>query len=287
MDTDEIKVLPALLHEARIARRLVVLLSDHGHVLDYGTEVRPYKDPLAGGERWRSALGKPESNELLVKGQRVLSDKHELIAPWSERIRYGIKKNGYHGGLTPQEMVTPIVVLASTEDLPKGWSEQPADAPFWWDMAMTSSPAPELEATSLKPVGPKPVPEGMLFDVSELATSEPAEAPLLSTAPEASWQKALLLSPVFHEQKRLGGRSVPSDAVLIKLIQAIDERGGKITSAALARAIETPPLRLRGLLAVAQRVLNVDGYDVLSRDELSETVQLDRKLLLKQFDLIE
>ena len=31
---DEIKVLPALLHEARMARRLVVLVSDHGHVLD-------------------------------------------------------------------------------------------------------------------------------------------------------------------------------------------------------------------------------------------------------------
>lgn len=34
---DEIKVLPALLHEARTARRLVVLLADHGHVLDCQT----------------------------------------------------------------------------------------------------------------------------------------------------------------------------------------------------------------------------------------------------------
>ncbi len=35
---DEIKVLPALLHEARIANRVVVIVSDHGHVLDCGTE---------------------------------------------------------------------------------------------------------------------------------------------------------------------------------------------------------------------------------------------------------
>lgn len=34
---DEIKVLPALLHEAKLVGRLVVLLSDHGHVLDYKT----------------------------------------------------------------------------------------------------------------------------------------------------------------------------------------------------------------------------------------------------------
>ncbi len=49
---DEIKVLPALLHEARMARRLVVLVSDHGHVLDCQTQARPGE----GGERWRVAI---------------------------------------------------------------------------------------------------------------------------------------------------------------------------------------------------------------------------------------
>src|SRR5207244_10208791 len=46
---DQIKVLPALLHEAKLARRVVVLLSDHGHVLDYKTVGRSHE----GGERWR------------------------------------------------------------------------------------------------------------------------------------------------------------------------------------------------------------------------------------------
>ena len=54
----------------------------------------------------------------------------------------------------------------------------------------------------------------------------------------------------------------------------------------LARAIEYPPMRLRGLLAVTQRVLNIDGYAVLSRDESSDTVELDRELLCRQFDLV-
>ena len=111
---DEIKVLPALLHEARMARRLVVLVSDHGHVLDCQTQARPGE----GGERWRVASGEPAADELLIQGQRVAVEGHRLIAPWSERVRYGMMKNGYHGGLTPQEMVVPIVVLSSSDKFP-------------------------------------------------------------------------------------------------------------------------------------------------------------------------
>jgi len=284
---DEIKVLPALLHEARIARRLVVLLSDHGHVLDCGAEGKLYKDELAGGERWRSAAGKPESNEFLIKGTRVVPNNQQIIVPWSERVRYGVKKNGYHGGLTPQEMIVPIVVLASTDDLPVGWSEQPVDTPSWWDFSSDVSNAGSSIVINLKPVVPKPVPEGMLFNVDELVEQANVQQELVAPKPQPDWLNALFSCPVFEEQKRLGGRAVPNDSVLLRLIQTIDERGGKITSAALARSIQMPPLRLRGLLAIAQRVFNVDGYEVLSRDDSSDTVQLDRTLLLKQFDLVE
>ena len=45
-------------------------------------------------------------------------------------------------------------------------------------------------------------------------------------------------------------------------------------------------MRLRGLLAIAQRILNVDGFLVLTRDEASDTVELDRNLLCRQFDLV-
>ena len=102
----------------------------------------------------------------------------------------------------------------------------------------------------------------------------------------ANWISALLSSAVFEEQKQLGGRAVPTDDVFSGLLGVIDERGGKITSTALARAIDFPPMRLRGMLAVAQRILNIDGYSVLTRDEASDTIELDRNLLLKQFDLV-
>ena len=113
---DEIKVLPALLHEARMARRLVVLVSDHGHVLDCQTQARPGE----GGERWRAPSGEPAADELLIQGQRVAVEGHRLIAPWSERVRYGMMKNGYHGGVTPQEMVVPIVVLSKYRQVSGG-----------------------------------------------------------------------------------------------------------------------------------------------------------------------
>ena len=277
---DEIKVLPALLHEARIARRLVVLISDHGHVLDCQAEGRPFRDDLAGGERWRSAIGNAGDDELLIAGSRVLAKGHRLMASWSERVRYGIKKNGYHGGLTPQEMIVPIAVLSSTDDFPKGWSEQPIDTPIWWDEPSPMRTTKGKPVPKLKPI--KPQPSGMLFDVEEI---EPASKVVGVSVPK--WISGLLASPVFEDQKRLGGRGVPADNVLSKLLSALDERGGKLTSLALARALECPAVRLPGLLAKAERIFNVDGYDVLRRDDASDTIELNRDLLLKQFDMVE
>jgi hypothetical protein len=117
-----------------------------------------------------------------------------------------------------------------------------------------------------------------------VAETPPVVVPPVAPRPE--WIAALLACPLFAEQKRLGGRTVPSDELFGKLVAALDGAGGKMTATALARRLETPPFSLRGMLAVMQRVLNVDGYAVLGRDEASETISLDRDLLLRQFDLL-
>ena len=72
---------------------------------------------------------------------------------------------------------------------------------------------------------------------------------------------------------------------MLRCLLALDERGGKMTRTAFARAVGIPPLRLAGLLAALRRLLNVDGYPVLSVDEASDTVELNRPLLEKQFEL--
>lgn len=280
---DEIKVLPVLLHEAKTAGRTVVMISDHGHVLDCHAKGQAYE----GGERWRMDEGNPADGELRIKGPRVvMPESKTLIAPWTERVRYGIKKNGYHGGVSPQEMVIPIAVLNGSNDFPSGWVEATVDLPTWWDVAGGVIGGDEKPLQKLKPQKPKEKPVGVLFVLDEEPAQEPTVAvppTVVAAAPE--WIKTLLSSPVFDEQKRLGGRAVPANDVLTYLLIAIDERGGKITSPALARAIQFSPMRLRGLVAISQRVLNVDGFPVLTRDEASDTVQLDRPLLLKQFDL--
>lgn len=197
-----------------------------------------------------------------------------------------MKKNGYHGGVAPQEMVVPITVLGASDTFPAGWVEAPIDTPAWWDEPFQNrGPIAEMPIR-LKPIKAEDL--GPLFDFirekREEAIPEVVDVASTETVPE--WVRAFLVSPTLVVQKKLAGRSVPADEMLSKLLMALDRRGGKLTSTALAREIDYPLLRLRELLAVMQRLLNVDGYAVLTRDEASDSVELNRDLLLRQFDLL-
>jgi hypothetical protein len=114
---DHLPVLGQLLDAAQAGGRLVVLASDHGHVLEYQGKMR------AGGEgdRYRCTGGVPDEGELEVFGPRVGKFAGgRFIAPWSERIYYMSRKAGYHGGLTPQEVMVPVALLAREEFNLKG-----------------------------------------------------------------------------------------------------------------------------------------------------------------------
>jgi len=297
---DEIKVLPALLREAKMSRRTVILLSDHGHVLDCNAKGKN----ADGGERWRIDNDDPCEGELQISGPRVvmpeLKDRPstkgvvKVIAPWTEKLRYGIKKNGYHGGVTPQEMVVPVAVLSTSDSFPKGWNEATVDLPTWWNESLKGSAEPEQPPPVIKPQ-PKKAPETLfdLVDEDPLATEAGATSSKVITSEQEStmsvnppWITALLASDIFARQKQLGGRSVPANEVFAKLLTALDSHGGKMTSMALAGTTGLSPTRLRGLLAVATRILNIDGYAVLTRDDASDTIGLDRPLLFRQFDLV-
>ena len=76
------------------------------------------------------------------------------------------------------------------------------------------------------------------------------------------------------------GKPLPSVEVEIR-----DERGRKLTRAALAQKLGLPPVRVQTLVAAMRRLLNVDGYDVLSVDEASDTMELNLELLKTQFEL--
>jgi hypothetical protein len=275
IDTDwtmqRIRVLEPILAEARAAGRLVVLLSDHGHVLDRQTEAREASDGL----RWRRSGGAVAKDELDLDSPRVvMPDGGRIIVPWSERLRYGSRKNGYHGGATPQEMLIPIGVLWSELQAPDGFGELPVELPAWWTEPMVPRPIPvtvEQPRRSKKPEVPS------LFDRPR--------APQAKAIAEAPWIEALVQSEVFARQKRLIGRVRIDDEMVQRLIVALVSRGGTMTTAAIAGTIGVPEHRLSGLLAIMQRLLNIEGYAILDRQDTANTVVLNISLLKKQFEL--
>jgi hypothetical protein len=268
-----IRVLAPILAEAKGAGRLVVLLSDHGHILDRQTEGRDAADGL----RWRWPSGSVAKDELEVSSPRVvLPDGGRVIVPWSELLRYGTKKNGYHGGATPQEMLIPISILWPELNLPEGTGELPVELPSWWTEPTVAWPVATVTEQPLRPAKGK-TPPPTLFDQPQ--------APAVASAPEEPWIAALLQSDVFAVQKKLAGRVRIDDVMLRRLLATLVGRGGSITAPALAGAIGVPEHRLPGLLAVMQRLLNVEGYAILDRQDAANTVVLNVLLLKKQFEL--
>ncbi len=296
---DEIKVLPQLLYEAKSAKRMVVLLSDHGHILDRETTQVNHE----GGARWRHD-GKPQDGEIFISGERcVIPDSHQIIVPWSENIRYGGKKNGYHGGVTMQEMLAPMAMLTAGDDLPEGWVEPPSDVPDWWfEPFATAISAEQPSATSGIEVEVEIVkkPAGVLFDKHVVKTAKP---PAISSGAEArgdatsgkyasassnaapEWVDRLFASEMFAQQKNMAGRKPPSDELIRKLLIALNGSGGKLTSTALARKMDVLPFRLSTILAAIQRVLNVEGYSILMKDDASDSVEFNQTLLCVQFGI--
>lgn len=127
----DLPVLEQLLAAASQSGRTVVLTSDHGHVVEHDTEYRK-NEP---GERYRKAFPAAGLGEVPVSDGRVVSDMPGgVVLPWSERVRYGIKKYGYHGGASPQECVVPLVVLTpgvySTSSSAR--HHQVFESPEWW-----------------------------------------------------------------------------------------------------------------------------------------------------------
>jgi hypothetical protein len=271
--------LDALLAEAQLANRAVVLTSDHGHIVEAGTS------QLAGGkdERWRSADGDLAAEEVMFEGPRVapLTGVERMVAPWSETVRYARKKQGYHGGATLQEVLVPIGVFATPDRQIEGWEALPERQPGWWQSAETPrAPAPPVPTPApARKRGRAKAPvaaQGDLF--ASASVSDDA-------APSADWIGGLLGSSVLQAQKRLAGRVAPNDRVVETFLQAMDAHHDRMTRQGLIQALGQPEFRLRGLLVGLQRLFNVDGYQIVAVDETAGTIELNRQLLHKQFEL--
>jgi len=208
-------------------------------------------------------------------GPRVVFPSGNIIVPWSEGVRYGGKRNGYHGGASPQECVIPVTVLGWLSSIPEGYEALPAYEPNWWSIG-------GAEAAAIPP----PM---VTTPVSKLQYSPEGQAELVfaGAAAPSTWVDSVINSPVFARQVTLAGRSAPAVEQMRRFLFALDERGGTVLRQALAQKLGEPELRIPGLLAALRRILNVDGYPVLSVDDASGSVVLNRQLLAVQFEILQ
>lgn len=290
---DHLRLLLPLLREAREARRVLVVTADHGHVLDDGTRALPH----GTGQRWRGVQVPASVDEVLLRGPRVLHPEggQAVVCLWGERTRYGNRCTGYHGGVAAQELVVPLSVLVPAGVALADWMPAPPVQPPWWDLndravlTPSSAPGPTAQgaasaATAARPARRKapavPAAQPALFTPDEM----PPAAPVTSAA-AADWIGALMASPVYAAQRRLAARVALPDERMRSLLQALEERGGRIGRTALAQRMAEPELRLGGMLSAARRVLNVDQSEVIGVNPDDQSVVLNRALLLRQFGL--
>jgi hypothetical protein len=283
---DGIPVLRPLLHEALTAGRVVVLTSDHGHILGSHQRVVAAR----GGERYREDDGRElADDEVRLEGARVVwpggAVGGPIVAGADDRVRYhAVAKHGYHGGATPAEVLCPLLVLTGGDVELPGWTPRPIDVPRWWapDRApLSSEPPPTVAAAPAVPATPART------DEPQLSLLEPAPAPAPSPAPDAAsaaWVDQLLASPRLADQKRLAGRVRLDDEELARLVRLLVAAGGTASGAALQRTLELPATRLRGKLEAARSLLDVEGYAIL-RIEADGTATLNTRLLAEQFEI--
>ncbi|WP_026414529.1 BREX-2 system phosphatase PglZ [Actinomadura oligospora] len=289
----DISYLPDLLNAALDFGRPVVLVADHGHVLER-EESAPGTPRVTsteiGAARWRT--GTPGEGEVELAGPRVLENGGRVVVPWREEIRYTPRKAGYHGGASLAEMAVPVLVLLpDAADRPKGWELLPPEEtePAWWTGREASEkPVPVQVPSSsqvLKTTRARKrmeEPEGeALFSVGEAAPSAPPAEPVPATL-----GAVVTASAVYSEQRRYLRKPPPANQVAA-VVDALATAGERLSVAAVAaaaaaaggRAPRSPELFVTAL----QRLLNVEGYPVLDLIDSGRTVQLNVATLREQF----
>lgn len=281
----EWRLLEAILDAAQAGKRAILLCSDHGHMLD--SWAKGSRAPTEeSGERWHT--GTPTDGETAIAGPRADAVRGPLSALWSERRRYKVKKNGYHGGISPQEMVAPLMVLAHQDhDLP-GWIERHVNEPSWWRLGDRASSEPTT-ATIVKPSrrrSDKALQDGpTIFDMLDEA-DQPAGLDHADTGQANDWVAAVITSDTFAAQAKQAGRRRAADEIVAAVLRSLGTAAGhQVSERELAAAIDQPALRIRGLVAQLQRLLNLDGYQIIGYTLDGGHIRLDRDLLLTQFGL--
>jgi len=276
--------------------RVVVLLSDHGHVVDRGREAVQRRSD-SSENRWRPASGTPGDGELVFSGSRVPIGDGEVILPWREELRYGPRKAGYHGGAAAAEVVIPLFLFAAHDETAvPGWAGAPVASPEWWREPLRqsepTSPARQMQSSvqQLARKSRSVAQDQGLFDLPAppAAASVTEAAAPLAPAPALHDQTkalvvALLASPLFAD--RQDTRAPIPEERMTALLTTLIQRNGRATLETLATKAAVPAHRIMGTFTALRRLLQVEGYPVLSLDADGHTAKLDIPMMVEQFRL--
>ncbi|GIF49323.1 PglZ domain-containing protein [Asanoa ferruginea] len=281
--------------------RVVIVVSDHGHVVDRGPDA--VTRPSSSSEnRWRPSDHAVGDGEVLVRGPRVAKGDGEVVLPWREEIRYGPRKAGYHGGASAAEVVIPLLMFsAGDENAVPGWAGAPVASPSWWwpanDAETPSSlPSPASQSWLVESVKagkphkaarpPSQAQAETLFDTPAGAAASKAEAAPEPTAQPSQADRlvAALLASDTYAQRR-GGRGGLPDNRVAAMVRILLTGRGRSRVDMLATQAGIPAHRINSTITALRKVLQVEGYPVLQIDPDGQTVILDIALLVEQFGL--
>ncbi|HWD07156.1 MAG TPA: BREX-2 system phosphatase PglZ, partial [Amycolatopsis sp.] len=164
----------------------------------------------------------------------------------------------------------PVLVLLPSEELvPAGWHVLSPETvtPDWWDQRRTTLPEPSGPVR--KPGRRKPEPESAvpLFTV---------ETPVESVG-------ARVVATEVYAAQRAFVPKAPDKQVVATVIDALLDADGSLSLSAVAERAGRAARRPEFFAATLQRLLNVDGYSVLSLRDGDRSVKLDREMLQAQF----
>ena len=288
------KHLDALLTEAAAVGRTVVLVSDHGHVVERREQPSVQRGDQISA-RYRAAGGDVGDDEVLVDGERVLTDDHRAVLAVDEQLRYTRIKAGYHGGAALSEVAVSVSVLVNGA-VPEGLEPSGFAPPAWWDLdgvgsqvapqdtpVVTAPPAPSRRPARppklTKPVQSQSRSQGSLFDVGEPTTPADRDE---TVGDDAAFDAVgrLLESDLFLAQFRRYGRNVTKLGVGALLREA-DAANGVVSRAKVAEILHMRPSQARGAIAHISQIFNVDGVAVIGAQ--GDDITFALPLMFEQF----
>ncbi|MFD6390789.1 BREX-2 system phosphatase PglZ [Nocardia sp. NPDC060259] len=283
----EIGDLRALASAATAQGMVVLITSDHGHVIDRHGKTVDAPNIESARHRLPAEFDSRSETEIALQGPRVVWPEPgaSIVALWDNDSRYTAQKAGYHGGASLAEITIPVLAfLPYGAERPAGWRELGDQRPSWWRDDADALPEPEA------PVAIKKATKRVTNRIAEHATAQitldiplPSHEPLSQPAnPAQDLVTRLLASDVFAAQLEQLARK-PSSSKLEKAIRALLD--GPQSTTALAQRVGDPPIRANGFAAVLGQLLNVDGIQVLEILADGRTLRLNIGLLRAQFGI--